>query len=455
MTMGQGGIYGNPQQQVQFPLFAGKGMGMGPFASMYTKDPRQALAYNLMAQGTSAAPVQHWTQGAARLAQALVGGLIDNRTREEYEGRNKAMSGTLTEALRQMQGMPAEQKTYGDGTTINWKPVAGDKNAAIQTLAQNPDTIPYAMQMMGVGQAAETFGAPVKAAGKDGKPIYLQVGSRGTVRPLAGYTPPPDTPNPTAPMQNYEYRQQLVKQHGENSPQVQQFDATVRAPQYQNLGGGIAVLNPITPAAGPVQNIPKTLPPEQLPETKGAQTQATEQAQADVKKQSLRPKAEMALQQFERKAQTVTDTIDKALSLAQNSMTATGWGNMLLGGLPNTDARALNNYLDTIKANIGFDQLTQMRESSPTGGALGSVTESENRLLQAVQGAMDPLQGDQLVQNLQIIRQLYPQVLAEKRAAFDKDYGSGEQATPPAQPPGNPGAPPVAAAGGIKFLGFE
>jgi hypothetical protein len=445
-------------QQVQFPLFAGaRGMGMGPFATMYTKDPRQALAYNLMAQGASAAPVQHWTQGAARLAQALVGGLIDNRTREEYEGRNKAMTGTLTEALRQMQGTPAEQKTYGDGTTINWNAVPADKNKAIQTLASNQDTAPMAFQMLGIGRQAETFGSPVKAVGKDGKTVYLQIGNRGTTRTLEGYVPPPETVNPTAPMQNYAFRQELVKQFGEGSPQVAQLDAIIRAPQYQNLGGSIAVLNPITPAAGPVQNIGKTLPPEQLPETKGAQTTATETAKTVVEKQSMRPKAEMALQQFERKAQSVTSTIDKALDLAKNSATATGWGNMILGGLPNTDARALNNYLDTIRANLGFDQLQQMRAASPTGGALGAVSEMENRLLQATEAALDPLQANQLVQNLQIIKELYPKVLAEKRAAFDKDYGSGQRAQPPVPPPANPGpgGPPVADASGIKFLGFE
>ena len=52
---------------------------------------RRKMAYALMMQGMSAEPVQHWTQGAARLAQALFGGYQlgqvgadERKEREEY-----------------------------------------------------------------------------------------------------------------------------------------------------------------------------------------------------------------------------------------------------------------------------------------------------------------------------------------------------------------------------------
>lgn len=128
------------------------------------------------------------------------------------------------------------------------------------------------------------------------------------------------------------------------------------------------------------------------------------------------------LKGFESQAKIVTDTIDKALNLANDSSFSTGWSNYL-GVFPNTDARELNNYLDTIRANVGFDKLQQMRDNSPTGGALGQVSEMENKLLQAVNGALDPKQGDQLIQNLTIIKELYPKVLEERRSAFNRDYG--------------------------------
>jgi hypothetical protein len=49
----------------------------------------------------------------------------------------------------------------------------------------------------------------------------------------------------------------------------------------------------------------------------------------------------------------------------------------LFGMLPGTEARSVNNNLDTVKALIGFDALARMRAASPTGGALGAITERE------------------------------------------------------------------------------
>lgn len=458
MTMGSGGIYGTPQQQVQFPLFAGKGFGMGPFANMYTRDPRQALAYNLMAQGASAAPVQHWTQGAARLAQALVGGLIDNRTREEYEGRNRKL-GEDTKAIFAPVQMPANEMDNG-----------GERPATLTEMLQrasqtaNPDLSPL-VQQLALGHATqqaedsrfksrlameleakkaereaqpETFGAPTAMRGPNG-PVMVQVGNRGTVRPVTGYAPTDQTANTPASLQEWAAFQRMTPE------QQAQYLTMKRANPYLNLGGQMVQPNPVQPGVA-MGGFDKTLPPEQTPQVKGEQAAAVDTAKAQVEKQTLRPKAEAALTDLERKSSFMTDTINKALDLAKNSAFATGWGSIITGGgsLPGP-ARELNNYLDTIKANIGFDRLQQMRENSPTGGALGSVSDNENRLLQAVQGALDPLQAEQLVQNLEIIKQLYPQVLAERRAAFDKDYGDGQQAQPPVPPPANPpnpGTPP-------------
>lgn len=53
---------------------------------MATADPttyRRALIAKMLAEGTSGAPVQHWTQGVNRLAQALVGGMGMGQLRAE------------------------------------------------------------------------------------------------------------------------------------------------------------------------------------------------------------------------------------------------------------------------------------------------------------------------------------------------------------------------------------
>ena len=65
------------------------------------------------------------------------------------------------------------------------------------------------------------------------------------------------------------------------------------------------------------------------------------------------------------------------------------------------DARKLSGKLETIKANLGFEKLQQMREQSPTGGALGQVSDFENKLLQSTFGNLDQYGDDaELVRNL-------------------------------------------------------
>lgn len=168
---------------------------------------------------------------------------------------------------------------------------------------------------------------------------------------------------------------------------------------------------------------------------KQGEARGTETGKTEAERSAGYTKAQSALVSLERQSKIVDDTINKATTLMDNSNTATGWGNYLTSGLPNSDGRKLNNYLNTIKANIGFDKLQDMRTNSPTGGALGQVSDMENKLLQAVNGALDPLQSDQLKENLATIKEMYPQVLEERRRAFDQDYGK-------TQPLGNNPAPP-------------
>ncbi|MFN9114070.1 MAG: hypothetical protein ACK5XN_28725, partial [Bacteroidota bacterium] len=71
-------------------LFGGnpgfQGMATAPAAMQqaYLRDPRLRMAQQLIAQGSDTSPVQHWAQGAARLAQALMGRLDADKTDREY-----------------------------------------------------------------------------------------------------------------------------------------------------------------------------------------------------------------------------------------------------------------------------------------------------------------------------------------------------------------------------------
>lgn len=76
--------------------------------------------------------------------------------------------------------------------------------------------------------------------------------------------------------------------------------------------------------------------------------------------------------------------------------------------VPGTPAFALQQHLDSIKSNISIDQLQQMRESSPTGGALGQVPVQQQVFLMQVLGSLDPrLPREVLNENLRDVYNIY------------------------------------------------
>lgn len=80
----------------------------------------------------------------------------------------------------------------------------------------------------------------------------------------------------------------------------------------------------------------------------------------------------------------------------------------LLASVPLTNAKDLAARLTTIKANLGFDRLQQMRDASPTGGALGQVAVQELIALQSTIASLDQTQSPaQLRESLDKIESSY------------------------------------------------
>lgn len=65
----------------------------------------------------------------------------------------------------------------------------------------------------------------------------------------------------------------------------------------------------------------------------------------------------------------------------------------VLSAIPGTDAKNFQAELQTLKANIAFGELTEMRAASKTGGALGQVSDKEMQLLESSLGALDQAQS--------------------------------------------------------------
>ena len=131
--------------------------------------------------------------------------------------------------------------------------------------------------------------------------------------------------------------------------------------------------------------------------------------------------------------------IGKAQQLATSGRT--GWQGAAAKYVPGTPAFVLAQHLNTIKANIGFDRLQQMRQESPTGGALGAIAVQELQWLQSVLGSFDQGQDDKTLHaNLQRLKGILAGSEQSFKDAFAKDLQRFTGATP--QPAGGQQSPP-------------
>lgn len=178
----------------------------------------------------------------------------------------------------------------------------------------------------------------------------------------------------------------------------------------------------------------------------GETAYAQDAAKAQVERDFTRPKAEAALSAMGAKAKVVDDAIARAMGLV-GAWTAGPGG--VLAALPGTPARDLQATLETIKANLGFDELQTMRDNSPTGGALGQVAVQELEALRATLSSLDQAQSPEaLRQSLERIRDIRANAQSQRQRAFDATYGGAAGA------PRRPSAPATQGRG-YRILSVE
>ena len=125
-----------------------------------------------------------------------------------------------------------------------------------------------------------------------------------------------------------------------------------------------------------------------------------------------------------------------------------------LSGVGGTASRDVAGLTNTIKANASFDKLQQMRESSPTGGALGAVSDTEMGLLSSAIGNLEQSQSEgQFRDNLARIQNIYLDIIhgpnagpPRRKLSYKRNEIPGITAQPPAQMPAVGGA-----AGGVDL----
>lgn len=151
-------------------------------------------------------------------------------------------------------------------------------------------------------------------------------------------------------------------------------------------------------------------------------------------------KTEAEKQNTTRSGDVVVQDIDRVLSLGEKSVLPTaGLGASSLAKLPGTAAADAARLLDSVKANISFQTLTEMRKASPTGGALGAVSDREMSLLQAAMGSLEQSQSaGQFQDNLKRVRNLYLDIVhgpgqgpPRTSLSFQTQLPGGRTAEPP------------------------
>lgn len=135
--------------------------------------------------------------------------------------------------------------------------------------------------------------------------------------------------------------------------------------------------------------------------------------------------------------ETLLGTIDSAM--AKLSPWTTGVGGELLKHVPGSRAADLKEELQTVGSSLAFDRLQTMRDASPTGGALGQVTERELDMLMKAQSSLAQAQSlPQAWKHFREVRKHYMRVLesldddiARQQALYDEVAGASGAPAPP------------------------
>jgi hypothetical protein len=167
-------------------------------------------------------------------------------------------------------------------------------------------------------------------------------------------------------------------------------------------------------------------------------------------------KADAALPAAFAKYRNTTDNANQVMSKIDDALKDVSWvsAGPLAGGsnnVPGTPAFKLAQAVLSIKANVGFQELSKMRHESPTGGALGNVTEKELEFLQGAIASLNTAQDPKdLAKALADVRDSYARYkdyaaqdyeIAQERAKYKPVEAPGQEPAAAQPGPGNQSAP--------------
>lgn len=126
--------------------------------------------------------------------------------------------------------------------------------------------------------------------------------------------------------------------------------------------------------------------------------------------------------------QTVVEDMGRGIATLEKNrkkgiLPATGTVSKLYNWASGTDAKALKDMVVSVKSNISIDRLQEMRESSPTGGALGQVPVQQQEYLMQLLGSLDTEQDSELLEdNMKRIYNIYMDIVHGERKGPKKAF---------------------------------
>jgi len=153
---------------------------------------------------------------------------------------------------------------------------------------------------------------------------------------------------------------------------------------------------------------------------------------AEKELMDLADKAKGRKEQQARAGGTVVQDLQRALNIVQTNPTATGRTAAATALLPEvaraeTDYQAAEGMVQSALSNVGLDTLQQMRENSPTGGALGQVPIQQQKRLEQVLGSLDLTQRKEVVEdNIKRVINIYMDIIHGSKNQIEDAFNRGE-----------------------------
>jgi hypothetical protein len=129
---------------------------------------------------------------------------------------------------------------------------------------------------------------------------------------------------------------------------------------------------------------------------------------------------------------TVVQDLQRALNIVQTNPAATGRTAAATALLPEvaraeTDYQSALGFVESALSNVGLDTLQQMRENSPTGGALGQVPIQQQKRLEQVLGSLDLSQRKEVVEdNIKRVINIYMDIIHGSKDQVEDAFKRGE-----------------------------